>query len=232
MKKLKLVSFAAAALIFASPATAQTGPLKGKDATVYNYNLTIADDLSIRAREILNNDGSIADLSTEKDPVVEVFVHKTYDKVIAAIGEQTGLNILPKDALTGKYLKDIYGYPAAGKKKAVKIGKTPYFLKVAVQITPRDIVSEEISVNGSKMIREKVKVHVFIKTLLLDKDGKTVFKTTGKAKADSWVYLEHISLFNGFLTIDNEVIEEGENANTMMAALDEAIDDLKTNLPE
>ncbi|GEM_PF-4555528 len=211
----------------ANTASAQKSSLDGKEATLHNFMFALTDEFQLYLED-LARENMQDEISTEKDPVAELFMHKSYNRIEAAIEEKTGLNILPKETLEGKVLYDIYGYPFGSKKKAAKKGSTPYYLKLNVQMSARDMIDEEVGVNSRSYEKRKIKAHVAIKATFYDEKGKVFFKSEGKAKGDRWIVLDRVSLF-GFIAIDGQTVVD-EQA-TLLSVLDEAIADLKTKLP-
>ncbi len=89
------------------------------------------------------------------------------------------------------------------------------------------MIDEEVSVNSGTYEKRKIKAHIAIKATFYDNQGKSYFVADGKAKGDRWIVLDQISLF-GFVSLEGQTVVD-EQA-TLLSVLDEAIEDLKTNL--
>lgn len=227
MKKRRLIFLTLMAMSFFSTASAQNSKFNNQEATLHNFMFVLTDEFQLHLEDLARE--NLSDhIEIGKDPVAELFMHESYNRIEAAIEAKTGLEILPKETLEGKVAYDIYDYPAGNKKKAAKRGNTPFYLKLYIQMSARDIIDNEVAVSKTDYKKRKIKPHVLIKATLFDKDAKEVFKSTGKAKGDRWIVLDRTSLW-GFITFDGQtVVDEQE---TLLSVLDEAIEDLKKNLP-
>lgn len=205
---------------------AQKNNEDSEKVTLHNYMFAITDEFQLYLEDLAED--NVEPVSGEKDPVAELFMHKSYEQIEAAIEAKTDLDILPKETLEGKVLYDIYGYPFATKKKAVKKGNTPYYMKLYVQMSARDMIDEEIDVNDNSYKKRKIKAHVIIKATVFDDKCKVVSKIKGTAKGDRWIVLDRASLF-GFIYIEGQTVVDEQS--TLLSVLDEAIEDLKTKLP-
>ena len=224
MKSFKTAFFAFLLTSFSLFASAQTGALKGKKATLHNYMFAIDESFQMNLEDLLEED-PVTHLP-DYNEVEALFKGKTYERIEAAIESHTGLEILPVDALQGKVLYDVYDFPAGSRKKAAKAGDTPYYLKLNVQMMPRDVAQDELEVNSTSMEKRRIKPIITIKATMANKKGKSLYTVTGKAKGDRWITLEQVSLW-GFIHIEGQDIIDEEN--TLMSVLDEAIEDLKAN---
>lgn len=227
MNKLRFILLILATTSLINTSIAQKSALDGKEVTLHNFAFALTDEFQLSLEDLIKENGFDA-ITADKDPVAELFMHKSYDRIEAAIEAKTGVDILPKATLEGKVTYDIYGYPFGNKKKAAKKGSTPYYLKLRIQMSARDMIDDEVGVNKSSYEKRKIKAHVSIKATFYDEKGKEFFKSEGKAKGDRWIVLDQVSLF-GFISIDGQTVVD-EQA-TLLSVLDEAIEDLKTKLP-
>lgn len=227
ISRLSLIILITVSLINTS--RAQKSALDGKKATLHNYMFALADEFQLHLKNLSPEEFQDVTMSGDADPIQELFMRKSYETIEATIEQKTGLDILPKETLEGKVMYDIYGYPSGSRKKAAKRGNTPYYLKLNVQMTPRDMVDEELGVNSTSFEERRIKAFVFIKAIFYDEKGKKLFESIGRAKGDKWIALDQVSLFNGFVSIEGQNIED-EKA-TLFSILDEAINDLLTKLP-
>ena len=226
MNKFRYIFSAFVFLAFTSSLKAQKSALDGKQATLHNYSFAITDEYQMFLDLMTDEDRDL--IIGEEDPVERLFTDKSYERIKAAIEDKTGLGILPKETLEGKVVYDIYGYPAGGSKKAAKRGNTPYYLKLNVQMTARDIIDEELGVNDVDFQKRRIKPFVFIKATFFDERGKKLFQSEGKAKGDRWIKLDQTALF-GLIALEGQnIVDEQE---TLLSVLDEAIADLLTKLP-
>lgn len=79
------------------------------------------------------------------------------------------------------------GYPAGNKKRIAKVGNTPYYMKLDAQMTARDMITDNLTVNDLDYKRKKIKAHVVINATFFDDRGKQVLKTKGMSKSDEWL---------------------------------------------
>lgn len=227
MNKLPYILLVLISISLVKLSIAQKRAFHGKEITLHNFMFAITDEFQ-PYREYLEENNSSDAFSAEKDPVAELFMHKSYERIKAAIEQKTGLKILPVETLKGKVAYDIYDYPFGGKKKAAKKGNTPYYLKLNIQMSARDMINEEVGINSSSFEKRKIKAHVAIKATIYNNFGKEFYVAKGKAKGDRWIVLDQMSLA-GFIFIEGKNVVD-EQA-TLLSVLDEAIEDLKANFP-
>lgn len=206
-------------------AEAQKSALKDKKVALYNYMFALSDEFQFYIEDAVAED-PVSAMDIE-DSVSNFFMHEVYNRIEPELASFFECKVLPVDTLEGKLLYDVRGYPAGGKKKAAQSKIAPYYLRLSVQITPRDMIDEELSVNGVAVQQRKIKPHIFIKLIVIDGEGETIIKSKGKSKGDKWVVLDRLTL-GGFISVDGEVVEEQQD--TLLSALQEAILDLKLNM--
>lgn len=207
---------------------AQNSTFAGKQVTLYNHSLIVSDAFQLQLEDLVEDLFS-SDAMDERDPMKKKLIDPIYTRVKTAFEAKTAMQILPKETLEGKVNYDAYDYPVGSRKKAVKVGSTPYYLKLDIQITAPETLSNSLTVNGNGLNEQQIKAHVAINTTLFDNNGKVVFKANGKAKSQDWIVINEASLFGGFMEIDMNNFEEQENS--LMTVLDAAIEDMKTKLP-
>lgn len=199
---------------FIQSATAQRSILEGQQATLFKYSFTLTDEFQRH----------LSDLAKDNEPVVEIFMHKTYERIKSTIQDCTGLIILPKETLAGKVPFNIYDYPAATRKKALQNGDTPFYIKISVEMSARETVDEETSYQ-----KRKIKAYCGIKVTFYNEQGKKLHSAKGKAKGNRWIVLDRKALY-GFIPMNGPSVKDEQQ--TLISVLEEALENLKMQLPK
>ena len=171
MKLVANVLFVLGLVGLTSVAYAQNSAFAGKQVTLHNHTLSISEEFQLQLADLVE-DFLERDIMDERDPLKQKLIDPCYARVKAGIEAKTAMTILPKETLEGKVTYDAYGYPAGTRQKAAKVGSTPYYLKLDIQITARDILENSLTVNGSGHKGKKIKAHVAINSTLFDNNGK------------------------------------------------------------
>lgn len=224
MKKLKHTLIAIIALAAVKTAGAQGKALHNQQVTLHHYMFSLDSDLlgyNPACEDPMDLDWIGA------NPVEEMLRHTAYDGIHAAVTEATGAEIMPVEALEGKVMYDIYGYPMGGKKKAARRGNTPYYMKLIVNVTARDIITDEFCVDGVTYQRRRIRPHVSVAATFYNDQARPVFKVKGRAKSRDWIFQEQAGLVgivavNAYHGVDHE--------EPLVTVLDAAIEDLKRQL--
>lgn len=224
MRKYKIILLFFIITSFIYSASAQDTRFIDKEITLHNYSFGLDDEFQLYIQDIIENNLDETEYWTQEEPINSLFMDKTYNRIEISLEEYLNVNILPKEALEGKVIYDTRGYPCGNKRKAAQKGTTPYYLKLDVQMTARDMITDELEINEVNYKKKKIKAHVVINATLYDKEGKVALKLKGKAKGDRWIVLDRVALF-GFMNLEGQDIID-EQA-TLLSVLDEAIDDLQ-----
>ncbi|MBU8893773.1 MAG: hypothetical protein KOO66_13420 [Bacteroidales bacterium] len=109
--------------------------IKNKQFSLYNYNLSISDDL---IEEIASLESFIDNVETYNDPGNEklkaILVHIIYYSLKDKLSSELEMEILPVNTFMREVKYDDYGYPKTNIREALKKGYSRFYFRIEVDI--------------------------------------------------------------------------------------------------